>query len=109
MAMVLAWASMLFSTNSAMALSGLLCESAMIRIAFQSSPIRSLPLSDSFDLDVRVFVTMTRNSRGGGQGSGTDLSLSSATYYIETLRCRASCFAQNFYGMRLSGSTLHFQ
>ena len=26
-------------------LQGLLCESAMIRIAFQSSPIRSLPLS----------------------------------------------------------------
>jgi hypothetical protein len=35
----------LFSTNSAIALSGLLCESAMIRIAFQSSPMRGLPLS----------------------------------------------------------------
>jgi hypothetical protein len=39
--MVRAWASMLFSTNSAMAFRGLLCESAMIRIAFQSSPILS--------------------------------------------------------------------
>src|SRR5271165_5917610 len=45
MVMVLAWASMLFSTNSAIAFKGLLCERAMIRIAFQSSPIRSLPLS----------------------------------------------------------------
>jgi hypothetical protein len=36
---------MLFSTNSAIALSGLLCDSAMIRIAFQSSPIRSFPVS----------------------------------------------------------------
>ena len=27
------------------ALSGLLCDSAIMRIAFQSSPIRSLPLS----------------------------------------------------------------
>src|SRR5476651_2201158 len=36
---------MLFSTNSAMAFSGLLCDSAIMRIAFQSSPIRSLPLS----------------------------------------------------------------
>src|SRR5258708_32092164 len=41
--MRLACASMLFSTNSATALSGLLCESAMMRIAFQSSPILSLP------------------------------------------------------------------
>src|SRR6187431_2260564 len=36
---------MLFSTNSAIALSGLLCESAMMRMAFQSSPILSLPPS----------------------------------------------------------------
>jgi hypothetical protein len=36
-------ASMLFSTNSATAFSGLSCESAMIVIAFQSSPMRSLP------------------------------------------------------------------
>ena len=62
MAMVLAWASMLFSTNSAMAFSGLLCESAMIRIAFQSSPIRNLPLSDSFDLDLPIVAMVTRNS-----------------------------------------------
>src|SRR5262245_54356739 len=34
---------MQFSTNSAIAFSGLLCDSAMMRIAFQSSPIRSLP------------------------------------------------------------------
>jgi hypothetical protein len=43
--MGLAWASMLFSTNSAIAFKGLLCESAMFRIAFQSCPIRRLPLS----------------------------------------------------------------
>jgi len=35
---------MLFSTNSAMAFRGLLSESAMMRMAFQSSPMRSLPL-----------------------------------------------------------------
>src|SRR5439155_10642617 len=61
MAMVLACASMLFSTNSAIALSGLLCENAMIRIAFQSSPIRNLPLSDSFDFAALIFATMIRN------------------------------------------------
>ena len=33
----------LFSTNSATAFSGLLCDSAMIVIAFQSSPMRSRP------------------------------------------------------------------
>jgi hypothetical protein len=33
----------------------------MIRIAFQSSPIRNLPLSDSFDLVVLIFATATRN------------------------------------------------
>src|SRR5450755_486314 len=43
MTIAAACASMLFSTNSAMALSGLLCDRAMIRIAFQSSPILSLP------------------------------------------------------------------
>ena len=48
----LARASMLFYTNSAMALSGLLCESAMILIAFQSSPILILPLA--LDLFWRV-------------------------------------------------------
>jgi len=45
---VLARASMLFSTNSAIAFSGLLCDSAMMRIAFQSSPILSLPPSAFF-------------------------------------------------------------
>ena len=40
-----ACASIEFSTNSAIAFNGLLCESAIIRIAFQSSPMRSLPLS----------------------------------------------------------------
>ena len=54
---------MLFSTNSAMAFSGLLCESAMIRMAFQSSPIRNLPLSDS-DLAGLVFAN-DRNSQDG--------------------------------------------
>src|SRR5580765_8832529 len=44
---------MLFSTNSAIALSGLLCESAMIRIAFQSSPILSLPPSAGLSLRVK--------------------------------------------------------
>src|SRR5207249_11681821 len=63
MAMVLACASMLFSTNSAMALSGLLCDSAMMRMAFQSSPIRNLPLSDSFDLAALVFATVILNSQ----------------------------------------------
>ena len=62
--MVLACASMLFSTNSAMALSGLACESAMIRMAFQSSPILNLPLSDSLDLAALVFATMARISSG---------------------------------------------
>jgi hypothetical protein len=40
----------------------LLCERAMIRIAFQSSPIRNLPLSDSFDLVVLIFAIVTRHS-----------------------------------------------
>jgi len=53
---------MQFSTNSAMALSGLLCESAMIRMAFQSSPIRNLPPSGSFDLAALIFATVTGNS-----------------------------------------------
>jgi hypothetical protein len=38
-----AWASILFSTNSATALSGLFCDKAMMVMAFQSSPIRSRP------------------------------------------------------------------
>ena len=61
-------ASMLFSTNSAMALSGLLCESAIIRIAFQSSPIRNLPLADSLDLAI-IFCNIDKVSgreRPGG-------------------------------------------
>jgi hypothetical protein len=37
----------LFSTSSAIAFSGLLCDRAMIRIAFQSSPIRSLPFASA--------------------------------------------------------------
>ena len=45
MVILLAFASMEFSTNSAIALRGLLCESAMIRMAFQSSPILSFPPS----------------------------------------------------------------
>jgi hypothetical protein len=60
MVMVLALASIEFSTNSATALSGLLCESAMMRMAFQSSPIRSFP-------PPRVF-TFTDYS-GDGDGS----------------------------------------
>src|SRR5215469_9896509 len=48
MVIVLAWASMPFSTNSAIAFNGLLCERAMMRIAFQSSPILSLPGWDGF-------------------------------------------------------------
>src|SRR5215469_4790717 len=54
---VLACASMLFSTNSAIAFRGLLWESAMMRMAFQSSPIRNLPFSDMFRLAVPFFVT----------------------------------------------------
>src|ERR1700730_9766898 len=38
---------MLFSTSSAIAFSGLLCDRAMILIAFQSSPIRSLPFASA--------------------------------------------------------------
>jgi hypothetical protein len=38
-----ALASMLFSTSSAIAFKGLVCDSAMMVMAFQSSPIRSLP------------------------------------------------------------------
>ncbi len=68
--MVLACASMLFSTNSAIDLSGLLCESAMIRIAFQSSPTRSLPLSllFTFILD-QPRVSMGRVGFAYPQGS----------------------------------------
>jgi hypothetical protein len=48
---------MLFSTNSAIAFRGLLWESAMMRMAFQSSPIRNLPFSDMFSRAVPFFVT----------------------------------------------------
>src|ERR1700687_1320364 len=89
MAMVLACASMQFSTNSAMALSGLLCDRAMIRIAFQSSPIRNLPLSDSFDLVALVFATVTTNSAVEDKAGRKDFSLPSATYYIAGFSCRA--------------------
>jgi hypothetical protein len=44
---------MLFSTNSAMAFKGLDCDSAMIRMAFQSSPIRNLPVSLFFAFMLR--------------------------------------------------------
>src|SRR5215472_10888781 len=54
MTMVLAFASILFSTSSAMALRGLLCDSAMMRIAFQSSPIRNLPRSDALDFTALI-------------------------------------------------------
>lgn len=37
-------ASMLFSTNSAIAFRGLPCDRAMMVMAFQSSPMRSLPV-----------------------------------------------------------------
>src|ERR1700682_6260486 len=85
MAMVLACASMQFSTNSAIALSGLLCERAMIRIAFQSSPIRSLPLSDSSGLAVLLFaiVTIIRCVECNSGTSG--LSLHQATHYTDGL------------------------
>src|SRR3989442_1666027 len=89
MAIVLACASILFSTNSAMALSGLLCDRAMIRIAFQSSPIRNLPLSDSFDLVALVFATVTRTPRVEGKAGRNDLRLPSATYYSDGFNCRA--------------------
>src|SRR5437660_12608849 len=89
MAIVLACASILFSTNSAMALSGLLCDRAMIRIAFQSSPIRNLPLSDSFDLVALVFATVTKNSAGWRKPGKNDHSLPAVTSYIEAFSCRA--------------------
>ena len=63
MVMVFAWASIEFSTNSAIAFRGLLCESAMIRIAFQSSPMRSFPLSLAFD-----FMPGWRGSGGNAFG-----------------------------------------
>src|SRR6202521_5832016 len=85
MAMVLACASMQFSTNSAIALSGLLCERAMIRIAFQSSPIRSLPLSDSSGLAVLLFAIVTRIRRVECNSGTRGLSLHQATHYTDGL------------------------
>src|SRR4051812_40082186 len=55
---------MLFSTNSAIAFKGLLCESAIIRIAFQSSPMRSLPLS-------LLFVFMVGSEESGARNAAT--------------------------------------
>src|SRR6185295_9143111 len=49
MVIVLARASMEFSTNSAMALRGFDCDSAIIVIAFQSLPMRNLPREASGD------------------------------------------------------------
>jgi hypothetical protein len=60
MTTVLARASMLFSINSAMAFRGLLWERAMMRMAFQSSPIRNLPLSDALLLAALFLVTGQR-------------------------------------------------
>src|ERR1035438_6786822 len=85
--MVFACASMQFSTNSAMALSGLLCERAMIRMAFQSSPIRNLPLSDSFDL-VFIFAMVTRTSTCCVQQSNNRSQPRSGTHYTDGLKCR---------------------
>src|SRR5215468_3680951 len=45
---------MLFSTSSAMALRGLLCERAIMRIAVQSSPIRNFPRSDALDFTALI-------------------------------------------------------
>jgi hypothetical protein len=60
MVMFLALASMLFSTNSAIALRGLVCERAIMVMAFQLSPIRSWPLSPPellFEVDL-IFVSI---------------------------------------------------
>src|SRR6516225_4595032 len=79
---------MLFSTNSAMALSGLAWDRAMIRMAFQSSPILSLPLSDSFDLAALVFATMARSPRGCLEGK-VNCSRPAFSHYIEERGSRA--------------------
>src|ERR1700682_3637057 len=86
MAMVLACASMQFSTNSAIALSGLLCERAMIRIAFQSSPIRSLPPSDSSGLALLLFAIVTRIRRVACNSGTSGLSLHQDTHYTDGLQ-----------------------
>jgi hypothetical protein len=51
-----ALASMLFSTSSAIAFSGLLCDSAMMVIAFQLSLILSLPRARSRVLAAAVTI-----------------------------------------------------
>ena len=53
------------STNIAMALNGLLCDSAMMRIASQSSPIRSLP--PSVDCALRCLAGAMRGSSASGE------------------------------------------
>src|SRR5229473_6973944 len=94
MVMVLARASMLFSTNSAMALSGLLCESAMMRIAFQSSPIRNLPFSDSCDLAALVFAIVTIELHGSSARQGGPIS---ACHQPSTIS-RALAAGQGWHG-----------
>src|SRR5260370_1393490 len=59
----LARASMLFSMNSATALSGLLWESAMMRIAFQLSPIRNLPASVVFNAAINGLSSIENQAR----------------------------------------------
>ena len=85
MTTVLARASMLFSTNSAMAFRGLLWERAMMRMAFQSSPIRSLPLSDALLLAALFFVT-----GAAGRASVRTMLSRPAINYIEDIACGQS-------------------
>src|SRR5438552_13939374 len=54
-----AFASMLFSTSSAIAFNGLLCDKAMMVMAFQSSPILSLPRARSRVLAAAVAMVAT--------------------------------------------------
>ena len=62
----LARASMLFSTNSATAFSGLLCERAIMRIAFQLSPMRNLPESAVFNAVINAFLSRRNQVRNVG-------------------------------------------
>jgi hypothetical protein len=57
----------------------------MIRIAFQSSPIRNLPLSDSFDLVVLIFAIVTRHSNALSATQGRPVSASTGTHYTDGL------------------------
>src|SRR5215468_6534011 len=68
---------MLFSTNSAIAFSGLLCESAMMRIAFQSSPILNLPCS-ALDLPVAALAIVEKPLAATKKGSVKDSLLNIA-------------------------------